>query len=257
VIGQTNGAAAVEATDIVKNFGSLRALCGTSLSLYRGEITAVIGDNGAGKSTLLKVLSGEHLPDGGQLRFGGELTELHSTADAQDLGVETVYQDLSLAPDLSVSENVFLGREVTVPGWRGRLGTLDRSSMLAETQHVLANLGITLKSYRAPTRSLSGGQRQAVAVARAMKWARHAILMDEPTAALGARQKEMVYDAIRSAAKRDLAVLLISHDIPQVLRLANRIVVLRHGKDVTELDPADVDVRDVVHVMLGGEARAG
>ncbi len=106
MIGQTNGAAAVEATDIVKNFGSLRALGGTSLSLYRGEITAVIGDNGAGKSTLLKVLSGEHLPDGGQLRFGGELTELHSTADAQDLGVETVYQDLSLAPDLSVSENV-------------------------------------------------------------------------------------------------------------------------------------------------------
>ena len=135
-----------------------------------------------------------------------------------------------------------------VPGW---FGTVDRTAMRDATRSVLADLGIRLKSYAAPTRSLSGGERQAVAVARAMKWARHAVLMDEPTAALGARQREMVYAAIRSAAKRDLAVLLISHDIPQVLELADAIVVVRHGKDVARMRPGEVTVRDVIDAMLG------
>jgi ABC-type sugar transport system ATPase subunit len=242
---------AVEARGVVKNFGSLEVLRGVSLGLYRGEITAILGDNGAGKSTFMKVLSGEHRPDGGELRFDGEPIELTSVQDAQDRGVETVYQDLALAPDLSVAENVYLGRELTLPGWLGRLGTVDRGAMMAETCTVLRNLGIDLKSYRASTRSLSGGQRQAVAVARAVKWARHAMLMDEPTAALGARQREMVYQAIRSAAQRNLAVLLISHDIPQVLKLADAIIVLRHGRTAAEFVPSEVTVRDVVDAMLG------
>jgi ABC-type sugar transport system ATPase subunit len=246
-----NAAPAVEAVGITKSFGSLEVLRGVSLPLYRGEITAVLGDNGAGKSTFMKVLSGEHRPDGGELRFDGVPIELASMQDAQRRGVETVYQDLALAPDLSVAENVYLGREIVMSGWLGRIGTVDRAAMLAETRAVLASLGINLKSYRAPTRSLSGGQRQAVAVARAVKWARHAMLMDEPTAALGARQREMVYKAIRSAAARNLAVLLISHDIPQVLELADTIIVLRHGRAVAELVPAEVTVRDVVDAMLG------
>jgi len=248
-------APAVEAVGITKSFGSLEVLRGVSLSLYRGEITAVLGDNGAGKSTFMKVLSGEHRPDSGELRFDGTAIELESVQEAQARGVETVYQDLALAPDLSVAENVYLGREVLLPGLLGRIGAVNRKAMQAETRGVLANLGINLKSYRAPTRSLSGGQRQAVAVGRAVKWARHAMLMDEPTAALGARQREMVYKAIRSAAERNLAVLLISHDIPQVLELADTIVVLRHGRVAATFVPAEVTVRDVVDAMLG-EGRA-
>jgi ABC-type sugar transport system ATPase subunit len=245
------GAAALEARNIKKSFGSLEALRGVSLAIRRGEITAIVGDNGAGKSTFLKVLSGEHMPDSGELYFGGEPIRLRSTQDAQAEGVETVYQDLALAPDLPVSENVFLGREQLKPGLLGQLGAVDRAAMRETTRGVLAELGIRLKSYSVPTRSLSGGQRQAVAVARAMKWAQHAVLMDEPTAALGARQREMVYAAIRSAAKRDLAVLLVSHDIPQVLELADAIVVLRHGRDVAHLVPREVTVRDVIDAMLG------
>lgn len=247
----THAPPALEARQITKSFGSLQALRGVSLALRRGEITAVVGDNGAGKSTFLKILSGEHPADSGELLFDGRPIALHSTHDAQEEGVETVYQDLALAPDLTVSENVFLGRELTRQGIMGLVGTVDRGTMRDDTRSVLAELGIRLKSIAAPTRSLSGGERQAVAVARAMKWARHAVLMDEPTAALGAKQREMVYKAIRSAAQRDLAVLLISHDIPQVLELADAIVVLRHGKDVARMVPGDVTVRDVIDAMLG------
>jgi ABC-type sugar transport system ATPase subunit len=245
------GAPALEARNITKSFGSLEALRGVSLAIRRGEITAIVGDNGAGKSTFLKVLSGEYMPDAGELYFGGAPIRLRSTHDAQAEGVESVYQDLALAPDLPVSENVFLGREQLKSGFLGRLGAVDRAAMRETTRGVLGELGIRLKSYSVPTRSLSGGQRQAVAVARAMKWARHAVLMDEPTAALGARQREMVYAAIRSAASRDLAVLLVSHDIPQVLELADAIVVLRHGRDVARFAPRDVTVRDVIDAMLG------
>ena len=242
---------ALEARNIAKSFGPLEALRGVSLSIHRGEVTAIVGDNGAGKSTFLKVLSGEHMPDAGELYFGGTPITLRSTHDAQEQGVETVYQDLALAPDLSVSDNVFLGREIASNGIAGRFGAIDRLAMREATQGVLADLGIRLKSYAAPTRSLSGGERQAVAVARAMKWARHAVLMDEPTAALGARQREMVYAAIRSAARRDLAVLLISHDLPQVLELADAIIVMRHGRNVARMAPGEVTVRDIIDAMLG------
>ncbi|GAA3606774.1 ATP-binding cassette domain-containing protein [Gibbsiella greigii] len=244
---------ALEALGIVKNFGSLHVLRGVSMSLYRGEITAVVGDNGAGKSTFMKVLSGEHVPDDGQLCVDDKEVVLRSTQDAQHYGIETVYQDLALAPDLSVAENVYLGRELKAPGWRGRIGMLNHAEMLAETAHTLTELGVKLKTYRAATQSLSGGQRQGVAIARAIKWARHAILMDEPTAALGARQRDMVYQAIRAAASRNLAVLLISHDLPQVLELADRIIVMRQGTAIATLNPADVSVRDIVDVMLGAK----
>lgn len=247
---------ALEARGIRKSFGSLEALRGVSLAIRRGEITAIVGDNGAGKSTFLKVLSGEYMPDAGELHFDGQPMRLRSTQDAQAQGVETVYQDLALAPDLPVSENVFLGREPLKAGLLGRFGAVDRGAMRETTRGVLAELGIRLKSYSVPTRSLSGGQRQAVAVARAMKWARHAVLMDEPTAALGARQREMVYAAIRSAAKRNLAVLLVSHDLPQVLEIADAIVVLRHGRDVARLAPSAVTVRDVIDAMLGEKEAA-
>ncbi|EHD22567.1 MULTISPECIES: ATP-binding cassette domain-containing protein [Brenneria] len=244
---------ALEAINIVKNFGSLSVLRGVSISLFRGEITAVVGDNGAGKSTFMKVLCGEHIPDQGQLCINGKEVRLRSTQDAQHYGIETVYQDLALAPDLSVAENVFLGRELKAPGWRGTLGMLDRKTMLDSTTDTLSELGVKLKTYRATAQSLSGGQRQGVAIARAIKWARHAILLDEPTAALGSRQRDMVYLAIRAAAGRNLAVLLISHDLPQVLEIADRIVVMRQGVAIANLTPSQVTVRDIVDVMLGAK----
>jgi len=242
---------AVEALGITKRFGSLEVLRGVSVSLHRGVITAIVGDNGAGKSTFMKVLSGEHVPDGGTLRIDGQPVAFRSTQDAQSFGIETVYQDLALAPDLSILANIYLGRELTAPGFLGRLGTLDRPAMLADSAAILTALGVRIKSYRARTQSLSGGQRQGVAIGRAMKWARHAILLDEPTAALGARQRAMVYDAIRAAAQRQLAVLLISHDLPQVLELSARIIVMRQGVAVADLTPSEVTVRDIVDVMLG------
>ena len=247
---------AIEARGIIKNFGPLAVLRGVSVSLYRGEVTAIVGDNGAGKSTFMKVLSGEHMPDGGELRVDGERTTFRTTQDAQRFGIETVYQDLALAPDLSIPANVFLGRETCRTGWLGRLGMLDRPSMLDESAAVLSDLGVRIKSFRAATQSLSGGQRQGVAIARAIKWARHAILLDEPTAALGAKQREMVYAAIRRAAASNLAVLLISHDLPQVLELADRIIVMRQGTAIADVAPSTVTVRDIVDIMLGAREAA-
>jgi ABC-type sugar transport system ATPase subunit len=248
--------AAVEAEGITKRFGHLDVLRGVSAALYRGEITAIVGDNGAGKSTFMKMLSGEYTPDGGELRVDGVPVHFHSTQDAQSRGIETVYQDLALAPDLSVAANIFLGRELKRTGIGGMLGMVDRPAMLDASVEILTTLGVKLKSYRAKTLSLSGGQRQGVAIARAMKWARHAILLDEPTAALGARQREMVYAAIRSAAQRHLAVLLISHDLPQVLELAHRIIVMRQGVAIAVLNPTGLTVREIVDVMLGAREAA-
>ena len=244
---------AVETIGITKSFGPISVLKGVSMKFRRGDITALIGDNGAGKSTFLKCLSGEHKPTGGVIKFDGEPTDLTSTLHAQEQGLEMVYQDLALSPDISVVENMFLGRETMKTGFSGKLGMVDRNLMRDETVNILRDLGVNLKSYDVPTRSLSGGQRQAIAVTRAMKWARRAVLLDEPTAALGARQKELVYKAIREAANRNLAVVLVSHDLPQVMELADRINILRQGVDVGHFRPKDVKLRDIIDVMLGEE----
>lgn len=254
--GSADSEYAIEAVNIVKSFGSLNVLRGVSISLKRGEVTAIVGDNGAGKSTFMKTLSGENIPDAGELRIDGKPVQFRSTQDAQRYGIETVYQDLALGPDLTIPANIFLGREILRPGLQGTFGMIDRKRMLAESQQVLSELGVRIKSYRAITQSLSGGQRQGVAIARALKWAKHAILLDEPTAALGARQREMVYEAIRKSAARNLAVLLISHDLPQVLELADRIIVMRQGVAVANVLPSQVTVRDIVDIMLGAREAA-
>ena len=243
---------AIEARGITKSFGQLKALRGATLEAFPGEILALLGDNGAGKSTLVKCISGAHRPDDGEVRFAGEPVELESTRDAQQRGVQTIYQDLALAPDLRVLDNMFLGREVLRPGLLGRLGVLDREAMQRETDEALAALGIRMKSARSPVADLSGGQRQAVAVARAVRWAGKAILMDEPTAALGARQRALVYDTARAAADRGLAVVMISHDIPQMVELADRIAVMRHGQVVAQEPSSALDQRRVMDLMLGG-----
>ena len=246
-----NNGIAVETSNITKSFGPVDVLKGVSMKFRRGEITALIGDNGAGKSTFLKCLSGEHKPTGGVIKFDGVPTELTSTLHAQEQGLEMVYQDLALSPDISVVENMFLGRETMKTGFGGKLGMVDRKRMRDDTIDILHDLGVNLKSYDVPTRSLSGGQRQAIAVTRAMKWAQRAVLLDEPTAALGSRQKELVYKAIREAANQNLAVVLVSHDLPQVMELADRINILRQGVDVGHFKPKDVTLRDVIDVMLG------
>jgi len=246
----------IEAIDIVKRFGHVQALSGASLKVRAGEVLALVGDNGAGKSTLTKVICGALAPDGGRLAFWGETTAVTSIRHAQDLGVETVYQDLSLAPDLSVAENMFLGREPLVLGPLGGWpASLDRRKMRQAAQEAIAAAGIsTLNSVDRAVRDLSGGQRQAIAVARAVMWATTAILMDEPTAALGTKQTDIVYDSIRTAAARGLAVVVISHDIPKMLSLADRIAVMRQGRTVSNTPAKDLTLTDVVTLMLGGHA---
>jgi simple sugar transport system ATP-binding protein len=247
----------IEATDIVKRYGHVQALAGATLQVRPGEVLALVGDNGAGKSTLTKVICGAVAPDGGTLSFWGEATKVTSIRHAQELGVETVYQDLALAPDLSVAENMFLGRE---PLRRGFVGgwpaALDRRKMRQRAEEAIHAAGITtLSSVDRTVRELSGGQRQAIAVARAVMWATSAILMDEPTAALGTRQTDIVYESIRSAAGRGLAVVVISHDIPKMLSLADRIAVMRQGRTVSNTPARDLTLTDVVTLMLGGKAK--
>lgn len=247
---------AIRATGIVKRFGHLEALRGASIDLHRGEIVALVGDNGAGKSTLTKVICGALTSDEGTLSFWGEPRRITSIQQAHDLGVHTVYQDLALAPHLSVADNLFLGREPVPSGWRQVLGILDRRAMIEETRSAMSRLGISLRDYGVPVGDLSGGQRQALAVARAITWATTAVLMDEPTAALGPKQSAIVYETVRAAAARGLAVLVISHDIPRMLETAHRIAVMRHGSVVATRDARSLRLPDVIGLMLGEEVRA-
>jgi simple sugar transport system ATP-binding protein len=242
---------AIRASGIVKRFGHVEALRGATIEVRAGEIVALVGDNGAGKSTLAKIICGALQPDAGEIAFWGEPTAVQSINHAYELGLYTVYQDLAQAPDLSVAENFFLGRELLAGGVAGRLGVLARDRMEAETREALARLGIRLKSISAPVRDLSGGQRQALAVARANSWASTGLIMDEPTAALGARQTGIVYDTIRAAAARGLAVLVISHDIPRMVSVAHRVAVMRHGLVIEDRLATGISVEEVIALMLG------
>ncbi len=246
------GTVAIECRGVWKRFGHLEALRGADLTIRFGEILALLGDNGAGKSTLVKCISGAYHADAGEIWVLGERTEIESTREAQARGIQTIYQDLALAPDLSVLDNVFLGREAVLSGWRGRIGILDRARMQRETEDAVRQIGVRMATVRAPVRDLSGGQRQAIAVMKAMPWATTGILMDEPTAALGARQRKIVYDAAHNAAASGLAVVMISHDLPQMLEIADRIAVMRQGIVVAEERASKLDLQTVMTLMLGG-----
>ena len=241
----------LEARGIVKSFGRVRALRGADFTVYPGEVVALIGDNGAGKSTLVKTLSGVHPPDAGEIIFEGSPVVVHNPTEARELGIETVYQDLALAPDLESSANLFLGREDVRPGLLGKLGFLDNGAMRRRTKEAFTTLGVGVQDVEAPVANFSGGQRQGVAVARAVTWASKVVFMDEPTAALGVVQTRKVLELIQRVSETGLAVVLISHNMPDVLAVSHRVEVLRLGERVARFKTSEVTMETLVGAMTG------
>jgi fructose transport system ATP-binding protein len=247
-----NATLVLEARGLVKRYGRVTALDGADFELRAGEILAVIGDNGAGKSSLIKALSGALVPDEGEMRLDGKPVHFRSPIDARRHGIETVYQDLAVAPAMTIAENLFLGREVLRAGWLGRaLRILDKRKMLLEAQAHMADLKIGIRSMMQPVETLSGGQRQGVAVARSAAFARHVVIMDEPTAALGVKEGNMVLELIRRVRDKGLPVILISHNMPHVFEVADRIHIQRLGKRAAVVDPKKISMSDTVAVMTG------
>jgi simple sugar transport system ATP-binding protein len=239
---------------VAKQFGHVQALRDATVEVGAGEVVALVGDNGAGKSTLLKTLLGINRPDEGDVIIRDEAVSLHSVRDAQARGVDAVHQDLALAPDLSVVDNMFLGHETLAKGLRGHLGVLARRQMAEQAREALRELSIHMPSLAVPVRELSGGQRQAVAVARALMWSKTAVLMDEPTAALGARQSEVVCELMRKVAELGLGVLVVSHDLPRILGVADRVTVLWRGETALTAPASGLTVPDLVATMVGYRA---
>src|SRR5712671_5309376 len=238
---------------IDKHFGPVQALYGVDLDLPAGQVTGLCGDNGAGKSVLTRCIAGVHQPDHGQINFAGRPVHIRSARDAAALGIETVYQDLALADNLDIVQNMFLGREHL------RRGLLDEDSMERDAAQTLSTLRVTtVRSIRQPVASLSGGQRQSVAVAKAVMWNSKLVLMDEPTAALGVVQTRMVLDLVRRLRDRGLAVMMISHNLNDVFEVADRIAILHLGRMVTQGNASDFDRQTVVDYMTtGASSRAG
>ena len=241
----------MRARGIVKHYGHVEALRGADLDVYPGEIVALIGDNGAGKSTLVKILSGTQQPDAGEVLLEGQSVRIGSPVEAQRLGIETAYQDLALAPDLDGAANLYLGREIMRRGLLGRLGFLDDGLMHSGARTAFSELGVDLRNATNPVVDLSGGQRQSVAVARSVAWASKVVFLDEPTAALGVVQTRRVLDVIRKIRDRGIAAVLISHNMPQVLEVADRIEVLRLGRRVATFTVAGTTIDQLVGAMTG------
>src|SRR3982750_759174 len=242
----------MQARGLVKRYGHVTALDGTDFELRAGEILAVIGDNGAGKSSLIKVLSGATVPDEGEIRLDGRPVHFRSPIDARRAGIETVYQELAVAPAMSIAENLFLGRELLRPGVLGTfLRVLDKKAMLDQAVTRMSELKVGIRSMTQPVETLSGGQRQCVAVSRAAAFAQHVVIMDEPTAALGVKEGNMVLQLIRRVRDKGLPVVLISHNMPHVFEIADRIHVARLGKRGAVLNPKKISMSDTVAVMTG------
>jgi simple sugar transport system ATP-binding protein len=240
-----------EVENVSKNYGSVVALDGASLKLHAGEVVGLVGDNGAGKSTLVKVLSGAHQPDSGRNLLDGQERHWSSPREALDAGIETLYQDSGLAPHLTVSENVFLGRELVVPGILGKLGFLAKKTMAKEAHEDLERVGIAVPASSRSISQLSGGQRQAVAIGRAVSWARKVIILDEPTNHLGARQAGEVLEVIKAAKAKGLGVIFISHTLPHVLEVTDRIVVLRLGQVVMDAPTSEFNSDRLLGTITG------
>ena len=242
----------MEAKGLVKRYGQVTALDGADFELRAGEILAVIGDNGAGKSSLIKCLSGATVPDEGLISLDGNPIYFKSPIDARRAGIETVYQDLAVAPAMSIAENLFLGREIRREGFAGSvLRMLDKKKMLEQSIERMNDLKVGIRSMTQAVETLSGGQRQCVAVSRAAAFAQHVVIMDEPTAALGVKEGNMVLELIRRVRDKGLPVVLISHNMPHVFEIADRIHVARLGKRAAVLNPKKISMSDTVAVMTG------
>ncbi|MET0136182.1 MAG: ATP-binding cassette domain-containing protein [Kibdelosporangium sp.] len=244
--------AVLAAKGLVKRYGRVTAMDGADFDLRAGEVLAVVGDNGAGKSTLIKALSGAVIPDEGTILVDGEPVRLHGPLDARKHGIETVYQDLALAPAQDIATNLFLGRERRQPGLLGgAFRLLDSKGMRTEARRVLDELGIDIRSMTQPVETLSGGQRQAVAVARAAAFGTRVVIMDEPTAALGVAESAKVLELIGRIRDRGLPVVLISHNMPHVFEIADRVHVHRLGRRVAVVSPKTRSMNEVVGLLTG------
>jgi D-xylose transport system ATP-binding protein len=238
-----------------KHFGAVHALKDVSIEAFQGEVLALLGDNGAGKSTLIKCISGVYSLDEGDIVLDGERIEIKSPASARRSGIETVYQDLALFDNLTPAQNFYCGREVSFPLWLPRgMRILNKRAMDQEAASVIDRLKVKLPKFDAPVALMSGGQRQAIAVARATVFARKVVILDEPTAALGLRESRKVLDLIKQLRAEGNAVILITHNMEHVIELADRAVVLRQGRKVGELKPSRANQQELVSLIVGAEA---
>ena len=243
----------LEARGITKSYGAVQALRGVDFYLNPGEVVAIVGDNGAGKSTFIKSLSGAVAPDTGEILIDGTPVHFRSPLDARRAGIETVYQDLAVVPLMDIESNMFLGREVTAPGPLGFLRILNKRTMRRQAMENIATLQVGIKSVRQPVGTLSGGQRQGVAVARAVSWSRKIVIMDEPTAALGVKESRGVEELIKRVRDQGIAIILISHNMPQVFDVSDRIFVLRHGAPAGTVRTVETTMEQVVRLITGAE----
>jgi fructose transport system ATP-binding protein len=242
----------MQAMGLTKRYGHVVALDGADFELGKGEILAVVGDNGAGKSSLIKVLTGATIPDSGTVFVDGQPVHFKNPLSARLAGIETVYQELAVATQLNIAQNLFLGRELRKPGLRGQiLRQLDKSGMRQQAAEHMKNLGIRIQSINQKVETLSGGQRQAVAVARAAAWGKRVVILDEPTAALGVRETNQVLNLITRVRDQGLSVVLISHSMPDVFQIADRIHIHRLGRRAVVVSPKTTSMNDVVAVMTG------
>ena len=243
--------ALLEARGMVRTYGSVVALDGADFDIEAGQVTALIGDNGAGKSTMVKILSGTEQFEEGEVTLEGQKVVFNNPAAARSHGIETVFQDLALCPHLDPVENLYLNREIKRSGVLGLLGFMDRKAMRDRSVEVFTDVGATVRKLNEPVGTMSGGQKQSVAVARSAAWASKIIFFDEPTAALGVVQTANVLDLIRRVRDKGIGVVLISHSMPEVLEVADTIQVLRRGRRVATINSADSSVEELVGVMTG------
>lgn len=237
----------IKAHNLEKSFGAVKAVQSYSVEIKQGDVVALVGDNGAGKSTVVKMLSGLYKPDAGEILVNDQLVTLRSAIDARKAGIETVLQDLALVPQRPVYLNLFLGREAT----KSAIQLLDHKLMCREAEKLFIELGVNIPSVKLPIGSLSGGQRQAVAIARAARWSQSLVIMDEPTAALGIAETAKVEELIKNLSLRGTAIFLVSHNLDQVFRLSSRISILRRGEHVGEYETSQVSKNDIVSKITG------
>jgi D-xylose transport system ATP-binding protein len=244
-------------TDVSKSFGPVQALSDVNFEVHPGEVVALVGDNGAGKSTLVKTIAGIHTPDGGTILFEGQDVHITNPSDAVELGIATVYQDLALCDNLDVVENLFLGREEKADGPAGSVGQLDEVGMEKQTGELLENLAVTITDVRAEVGTMSGGQRQQVAIARSLLGEPKLVMLDEPTAALGVRQTAQVLELIKRLRERGYGVVVISHNLADVFEVADRIYVLRLGREAGDFQSGEASQDQVVAAITGSSGNGG